>query len=364
MWRKVGSIIGVILAVAVIVAYICIASHLAQQHRSQQSVAEVLVSMSDSTATQRFASSEQIRSRLQASRFKLENMPIDSVDAVAIAAFVAQSSFVRQADVYVTYSGKVYVDIKQHQPVLRLLSGGYNSYVTAEGEIFNSPKGSAYYTSVVTGTYKPLFGRNFEGNVAIYRAERESEENEKLLKLAEELSMKKSELRQCKSRIEELKKSRRKTILERIFKDDEGYRQRQVGVKADIAECEKELAEISKHIALLGDKRLVVERRKQKLYRKCDDFCNLVNFVSRVNRDSFWSAEVVQFDVDTTLMGEISLRLIPRSGNFVVEFGTLDKSEEKLNKLLNFYEKGLSYLGWDRYKTVDIRYDKQVICTE
>jgi cell division protein FtsQ len=83
-----------------------------------------------------------------------------------------------------------------------------------------------------------------------------------------------------------------------------------------------------------------------------------------VNKDPFWSAEVVQIVADTTYLGEISLRMIPRSGNFEIEFGILDKCDKKLAKLHKFYEKGLPYVGWERYKVVDVRYDKQIICRE
>jgi len=27
-----------------------------------------------------------------------------------------------------------------------------------------------------------------------------------------------------------------------------------------------------------------------------------------------------------------------------------------------FYKEGLSRVGWSRYKTIDIRFDKQVVC--
>ena len=67
---------------------------------------------------------------------------------------------------------------------------------------------------------------------------------------------------------------------------------------------------------------------------------------------------------DTTSTGEISLRLIPRSGDFIIEFGTLANSDEKLDKLHKFYDKGLSRIGWEQCKVVDVRYDKQVICTK
>ena len=36
--------------------------------------------------------------------------------------------------------------------------------------------------------------------------------------------------------------------------------------------------------------------------------------------------------------------------------------DEKLTKLYKFYDKGLPHVGWERYKVVDVRYDKQIIC--
>ena len=104
---------------------------------------------------------------------------------------------------------------------------------------------------------------------------------------------------------------------------------------------------------------LNIDKKLQKSY---DDFMNLINFVSRVRNDEFWGAEVVQFVASTTPSGEISLRLVPRSGDFIIEFGTLADREEKLAKLQLFYDKGLSRIGWGVYKTIDVRYDKQVIC--
>ena len=100
------------------------------------------------------------------------------------------------------------------------------------------------------------------------------------------------------------------------------------------------------------------------MQKKYDDFVNLINFVTEVDNDSVWSAEVVQFVADTTSLGAISLRLVPRSGDFIIEFGTIDNGAEKLAKLEHFYEAGLSHIGWDKYRVVDVRYNKQVICTE
>ena len=360
MWRKIGRVIGAILGWGVILAYILYASHLAQEHHTEQRVAEVVVSMSDSTATQLFATSEQIHRQLQRGGFRIENKLADSVDVVKISDYIARNGFVREVDAYVTYSGKVYVDIKQHKPIMRMLCGGANSYITSEGEVFCSPQGSAYYAAVVTGIYKPMFARNYEGSIYSHYASLLAKEDEKLAKLGDEFAAVKSERSGCLGKKSELRKQSKRGV----FENKESHQQRKVGIGAELAKCDDKLKQLAARKASLEKRKQGVEIRKKKLQKKYDDFTNLINFVSKVEADSFWSAEVVQFIADTISTGEINLRLIPRSGDFVIEFGTLAESDAKLEKLQTFYDDGLARMGWNQYKIVDVRYNKQVICTE
>ena len=360
MWRKIGRVIGVIFGWGVILAYILYASHLAQVHRAEQKVAEVVISISDSTATQLFATSEQIGKQLQRGGFKLKDCVVDSVDAVKISDYIARNGFVEKADVYATYSGKVYIDVKQHEPVVRLLCGGLNSYVTSEGKIFRSPRNSAYYAPVVTGSYRPMFTPTYEGDMASHYASLCEVEDAKLSALGEEFVATKQKRNDCVSRKSELRKEGKKGI----FESEEKHRQRKVGIEVEINECNEQLRKLSSKIANLERQQQRVELRKKKFKKRYADFSNLINFVAQIGEESFWRAEIVQIVADTTSTGEISLRLVPRSGDFVVEFGTLEDSDEKLSKLRNFYDKGLSHIGWNSYKKVDLRYNNQVICTK
>ena len=43
-------------------------------------------------------------------------------------------------------------------------------------------------------------------------------------------------------------------------------------------------------------------------------------------------------------------------------FARLDDVERKFDKLLRFYRSGLSSIGWSEYRTIDIRYNDQVVC--
>lgn len=360
MWRKLLRILGFLIGCGVVLAYILYASHLAQKHHAELRVKEVLVSISDSTETQRLTSSEQIRQQLKRGGFRIESQMADSVDAVKISNFITRNGYVRDADVYVTYSGSVYINISQHEPIVRLLCGGLNSYITSEGEVFRSPQGAAYYTAVVTGNYRPLFPTNYEGNIAENHAKMLARENDRLKRLSKEFAELKRERSECLDRKSELRKKSKRGV----FESSESHRQRKVGIGQEMAKCEGKLKQLTARKTVLEKRKLNIEAGKKKLLEKYDDFWNLINFVTRVEEDSFWRAEVVQFVADTTSTGEINLRLVPRSGDFVIEFGTMADSEEKLKKLQTFYDEGLAHMGWNQYKVVDVRYNKQVICTE
>ena len=78
----------------------------------------------------------------------------------------------------------------------------------------------------------------------------------------------------------------------------------------------------------------------------------------------FLRSEIVQITARTTESGAIDLELTPRSGNYTILFGRLDDAEQKLDKLLRFYREGLGKAGWDRYRTINVKYAGQVVCTE
>lgn len=360
MWRKIARVAGFILAVILIIAYICCASHLAEAHRSEQCVEEVVIEVSNSSPTLHFTTPSAIEEQLAGAGLYAKGEEIDDVDAVKIANYLAKNGFVERADVYTTYSGRLYINIYQHQPLLRLMCRGYNSYITAEGDIFRVPRGSACYLPVVTGNYKPLFSPEFEGGAEECLAEMLKVEEEKVKMLANEYGELNRERVTLVSEIGDLKKSMKKGF----FESEKRFDVRKAGIESRLQECNSKLAQVKEQMnEVKGREKPIAERRK-KLEREYKIFTNLTNFVARMSRDSFWSAEVVQFVADRNSSGELSLRLIPRSGDFVVEFGTLEGCDEKLEKLRHFYEKGLSQIGWSQYRVVDVRFDKQVICTK
>ena len=88
----------------------------------------------------------------------------------------------------------------------------------------------------------------------------------------------------------------------------------------------------------------------------------LLTFVETVEEDDFWRSEVVQIVAHTTPSGALEVDLVPRSGRHTIRFGRLERVEEKFSKLMRFYRNGLPKIGWDEYRTVDVRFDGQVVC--
>ena len=47
-----------------------------------------------------------------------------------------------------------------------------------------------------------------------------------------------------------------------------------------------------------------------------------------------------------------------------IVIGEVYNLESKFNKLMLFYEEGLSKTGWNEYKTINLKYKDQVVCTK
>lgn len=84
----------------------------------------------------------------------------------------------------------------------------------------------------------------------------------------------------------------------------------------------------------------------------------LLDVVRAMDRSEFWKAQVEQINV--TREGEI--QLVPRVGDHLLILGTSDNVESKLERLMNFYGKGLDKIGWNKYRSVSVAYENQVVC--
>ena len=86
----------------------------------------------------------------------------------------------------------------------------------------------------------------------------------------------------------------------------------------------------------------------------------LYQFALFLENEPFWNAQIEQINV----VESNNIELVPRVGDQKIIFGSLDNYKEKLENLMAFYQKGLSETGWNRYKEISLKYDKQVVGTK
>lgn len=88
---------------------------------------------------------------------------------------------------------------------------------------------------------------------------------------------------------------------------------------------------------------------------KLDEIYQLFSFIDE--------HEILKHQVDhieLNTYGEFTI--IPRVGNHKIIIGTLNKLEEKAEKLMTFYKQNISQRDLNRYTEIDLRYKRQVIC--
>jgi cell division protein FtsQ len=79
-----------------------------------------------------------------------------------------------------------------------------------------------------------------------------------------------------------------------------------------------------------------------------------------VSKDPFLWALIDQIYVNETLEFE----LIPKVGGQVILFGKGDHIVEKFDNLKAFYSQVMNQVGWNRYKTINIKFENQIVCSK
>ena len=86
----------------------------------------------------------------------------------------------------------------------------------------------------------------------------------------------------------------------------------------------------------------------------------IYRFCTYVTEHPFWSEQIVQLYVNRR--GEYEL--IPRVGAHQILMGSMEQWDKKLRNLELLYQQGLSAYGWKSYRTINLKYTNQVICTK
>lgn len=102
--------------------------------------------------------------------------------------------------------------------------------------------------------------------------------------------------------------------------------------------------------AVINNDSLITKYKLSDLYRISSYVCN----------DAFYNALIVQIDYSP----ELGFSLVPRVGNQVIIFGNAPNDEvvkERFFKLTTFYNEVIPYEGWEKYRSIDLRFDDQIV---
>jgi len=77
-----------------------------------------------------------------------------------------------------------------------------------------------------------------------------------------------------------------------------------------------------------------------------------------MKKDTLWDAQIEQLYVNE----KNDIELIPRVGNQRIILGSADSLETKMNNLLAFYKQAMPMVGWNAYKTINLKYTNQIVC--
>jgi cell division protein FtsQ len=93
---------------------------------------------------------------------------------------------------------------------------------------------------------------------------------------------------------------------------------------------------------------------------KKNDLKTVFRFAKVVDEDEFLKKHVIEIrqNNDETIDFKI------RKSDFTVHIGTLNQLEKKINNFKVFYQKALKDNILDSYRDVNLKFDKQVICTQ
>ena len=345
----------------------------ARHHRANTTVHSLRVSIVDSLRDEMLVTSKLVERWIERSKIPTIGTPVGEVDLDGIEEHIRSNGFIDRASAYVTYGGELRVEVSQRRPLLRLMVDGYDCYVTAEGYVFPAPRLSAVYVPVVTGSYAPPVPKGYEGSVAEYIAQ----QIEKSRAIVDTLQYEKVPLFKATQDIADSVREVRRMQVERKgwlggfkgpFEDYAEFDERVAAKRAEKAALRRNLRYMDrvneKKIAAVTARQEAEVNKQKKLQKRYEDFRKLINFVKYIEQDSFWRAEIVQIVASTMSSGDLRLELIPRSGRHTILFGRPERVEQKLDKLLAFYDKGLGNVGWDAFRTISVEYEGQVVCTK
>jgi cell division protein FtsQ len=93
-------------------------------------------------------------------------------------------------------------------------------------------------------------------------------------------------------------------------------------------------------------------------FRASEEGKNVLMMLEKIDTDPFLKAQISE--INRYRNGE--LELYPQVGNELILFGKPEDVESKFKKLKIYYKKIMQVSGYNRYKTVNLKFQDQIIC--
>ena len=96
---------------------------------------EIVISVSDSLE-HRFITSNQVRKLIEEGEEELQGYPVESINTMNLEVLLEKNPYVSNAEVYMNVEGKLFADVYQRKPLIRVMpSGGEGYYIDTEWRI-------------------------------------------------------------------------------------------------------------------------------------------------------------------------------------------------------------------------------------
>jgi cell division protein FtsQ len=86
---------------------------------------------------------------------------------------------------------------------------------------------------------------------------------------------------------------------------------------------------------------------------------DLYHVAKYIDDNDFWRSQIEQIYVDS----HSEMELVPRVGSQIIIFGKANDLENKFRKLKSMY-RAFNEIGWNQYKTINLKFKDQVVCTK
>lgn len=362
--KQIGKVIAFSLFWVVIVGAMVLLGRHSSQQTSVQTLTGIDVVIKDS-ARRQMVDVATVRRWLAAAQIKIENVRAADAPLGEIERTILAHGHIRTAEAYLSPDGRVKVEVTQHAPTMRMiLDGGYDFYLTEQGEVFRSPDMSAAYVPIVTGRFDVPFTAKHNGATNIQLNAKLAHIDsliDVVVEARNDLSIERRHIQRQRSKL------RSRTVKKGMFESDESFEARRDALKKLKNDSSAIYTYRMRVRQKAIDQKYIEENdlreRQKKLQKNYEDFIKLTNFVKLIEGDDFWRAQIVEIVVSQSQEGALFLRLVPRAGNHTIIFGRIEEVESKLDRLMRFYREGLDKEGWNAFRTIDVRFANQVVCT-